>query len=253
MVPLALAVGGAVGGLLGDHHRGRVEGAVGVGVVGQHRDGRGGALGDGGGVVDRDRGVVDRGDGEGHGGGVAECAGVVLDGVAEAVGGHFGAVGDVADGAVGVDRRAAVGGCWVITTVAGLRVPSASVSLASTAMVVVAPSATVAVSLPATGGWLVGAGGAEVQDAQRVVGAVGLVDGAVGGHRQRRRARGIRCRVGNQGGDRGVGGDVDGGHGVVGAGHQQHGAIGGQGDAGGRGRGGDAAGDGAGAVAVCRW
>ena len=46
-------------------------------------------------------------------------------------------------------------GGWVITTVAGLRVPSASVSLASTAMVVVAPSATVAVSLPATGGcWL---------------------------------------------------------------------------------------------------
>ena len=42
-------------------------------------------------------------------------------------------------------------GCWVITTVAGLRVPSASVSLATTAMVVVAPSATVAVSLTATG------------------------------------------------------------------------------------------------------
>src|SRR4029077_12772023 len=70
----------AVGGLSGDQHRGRVEGAVGVGVVGQHRDGGGGALGDRAGVVDRDRGVVDRGDGEGHGGGVADRAGVVLDG-----------------------------------------------------------------------------------------------------------------------------------------------------------------------------
>ena len=46
---------------------------VGVGVVGQHVDRVGGAvLGHGGGVVDRDRGVVDVGDGDGDGGGVGE-------------------------------------------------------------------------------------------------------------------------------------------------------------------------------------
>ena len=44
-----------------------------------------GVLGDGGGVVDRDRGIVDRGDGDRHRGGVGG-AGAVGDGVGEGVG-----------------------------------------------------------------------------------------------------------------------------------------------------------------------
>ena len=50
--------------------------AVGVGVVGQHVDRVvGGVLGHGGGVVHRDRGVVDVGDGDGDRGGVGERRG----------------------------------------------------------------------------------------------------------------------------------------------------------------------------------
>ncbi len=100
---------GAVGRAAGDGDAGQVEAVVGVRVVAGHIDVDAAAFIDDGSVGHGNRRVVHRRDPDVDGDRVGLGAGLVLDGVGEAVGGGLAAVVLVADGAIGVDDHGAVG------------------------------------------------------------------------------------------------------------------------------------------------
>ncbi len=67
---------------------------------------------------------------------------------------------------------------------------------------------------------------AHIQHAQRIVGAVGLIDRAIGSICQRRHADHIRGWVGGHAGHHGRGRDIDGQHAVTGSGREQRRPVG---------------------------